>query len=67
MMDYNGAEKGCSGTKEGLVMVITAFADGADAYLVGGKEFKYVPSLLRGDRPPVVLSVYIDGQTAEIS
>ena len=39
MLDYNGAEKGCSGTKEGVVMMLTALVDGPDAYLSGGKEF----------------------------
>ena len=35
MMDYNGAEKGCSGTKEELVMDLMAFPDGDNAYLSG--------------------------------
>ena len=66
MLDYNGAEKGCSGTKEGVVMVITAFADGADAYLVGGKEFSMFRNFyVEIDRPSCCPS--IDGQTAEIS
>ena len=36
IMAYNGAEKGCSGTKEELVMMeLMAFPDGDDAYLSG--------------------------------
>ena len=39
MMAYNGAEKGCSGTKEELVMELMALPDGNDVYLSGEKEF----------------------------
>ena len=42
MMDYNGAEKGCSGTKEELVMELAAFPDRDDAYLSGEKEFTII-------------------------
>ena len=41
-MAYNGAEKGCSGTKEELVMELMALPDGDDAYLSGEKEFTII-------------------------
>ena len=40
MMAYNGAEKGCSGTKEELVMELMALPDGNDT----SQEKKSLPS-----------------------
>ena len=42
MMDYNGAEKGRSGTKEELMMELVEFPDRADAYLSGEKKFTII-------------------------
>ena len=51
MMDYNGAEKGCGSIKKGVMMMVTAFVDGADAYLAGGKEFSIIRhSYVENDR-----------------
>jgi len=59
MMDYNGAEKGCGSIKTGVMMMVEAFADGADAYLAGGKEFSitrhlYVENYRRACCPNIV-------------
>ena len=44
MMAYNGAEKGCSGTKEELVMELMALPDGDDVYPGTSQEKKSLPS-----------------------
>ena len=51
MLDYNSAEKGCGSVEKGAMMVVTAFADGADAYLARGKGFSIIRhSYVENDR-----------------
>ena len=42
MMDYNGAEKGCSGTKGELVIELAALPDRTDANCSGEKKFTII-------------------------
>ena len=42
MMDYNGAEKGCSGTKGDLVIELAALPDRTDANCSGEKKFTII-------------------------
>ena len=65
MMDYNGAEKGCSGTKEELVMEVSALPNRDDAYLSGEKEFTIIRRFyVENDRRSCCPS--IEGQTPEM-
>ena len=66
MMAYNGAEKGCSGTKEELVIELTALLDSADAYLSGEKEFTiFRRYCVENDR--WACCPYIAGQVAKVA
>ena len=64
-MDYNGAEKGCSATKEELVMELAALPDQDDAYLSGEKRFIIIRRFyVEYDRRACCPS--IDGQPPEM-